>query len=188
EGAQCFRPTSAAGAPHHAPPQSWDVPGLIPSRARTQATAPHWFCVGRSFAPPAPVSLDRAPRCGGGLEPQRRQGVGGYAGEISLAPEFASKRLQADDGNLDGLVNLLAQAAVFYNPEAIIIGGAGAMNQDGLTEQLRDAFARLGMPPRLAQTALHVCDLGDRALALGAAAIVLHHIYYPAHISVAQVL
>lgn len=183
-----YDPATPAGAIHQALAGRLNVPVLIESHARAKAIASHWFGVGRTYKSFIYVNLGDNPGLGLMLEHQIIPGSDGYAGELSVMPGFTNGKTLVDKANVSGLAALITQIAVFYNPEAIIISGSPELEREGMIERLRETYSAQNLPGRLSQTAIHVCDLGERALSLGSAAIVLHRIFYPAHVSIANVL
>ncbi|GAB4318310.1 MAG: hypothetical protein Kow0059_11720 [Candidatus Sumerlaeia bacterium] len=171
--------------------KAWNVPVFIESPARAKALASRWFGVGRRFNTLAYLDLDERPGLGVLMGDQLVRGADGLAGEISLLPAFCPNGQTSHPLELNALSAILSEIAVFFNPEAIIVGSgrklaekeAGGAATEGISEAcLRAAFeSRFSADQTgpLARTAVHVCDLGGRALGLGAVAIVLQRIFHP---------
>ena len=93
--------------------------------------------------------------------------------EWALAGDTAALRVIYDAGAAIG--RALAHVANIINPETIVIGGPLTSLGDILLEPVRRGLARHAVPIIGETTGVCMSSLGDRAEALGAAAIVLAH-------------
>lgn len=87
------------------------------------------------------------------------------------AGETASRRVVADAGSLIGIH--VATICNLLNPSHVIVGGPLSATGDVLLEPIRRSIARSALPIAAETVAVVPGDLGERATALGAVALVL---------------
>ncbi len=90
---------------------------------------------------------------------------------LALTGDTAALRVVDDAGLAIGRV--LAQVANLINPEVIVIGGPLTALGDILLNPIRRGLTRHAVPVVGESTTVHMSSLGDRAEALGGAAVVL---------------
>jgi predicted NBD/HSP70 family sugar kinase/biotin operon repressor len=91
---------------------------------------------------------------------------------LALAGDRACARVLADAGQRIG--SATAIICNLLNPDRVIIGGELAAAGDILLPPLRSALERDALPFAVSRTTVCMGQLGDRAVALGAIATVLH--------------
>ncbi|WP_024288574.1 ROK family transcriptional regulator [Cellulomonas sp. KRMCY2] len=96
----------------------------------------------------------------------------------ALAGDTATLRVIEDAGLAAG--KALAGVANLVNPELIVVGGPLAGLGEILLDPIRRGLLRYAMPLAGERTTVTVSSLGDRAEALGAAALVIRNVDLPA--------
>ena len=86
--------------------------------------------------------------------------------------DVGCRRVVADAGRLLGVQ--IANLCNLLNPRRVIVAGRLATAGEILLEPLRESFARRALPHAVETVEVVPAELGDRAVALGAAALVLH--------------
>jgi len=86
--------------------------------------------------------------------------------------DIGCRRVLADAGHLLGVQ--IANLCNLLNPRRVIVAGRLASAGEILLEPLRVSFARRALPHAVQTVEVVPAELGDRAVALGAAALVLH--------------
>ena len=82
----------------------------------------------------------------------------------------------------------IATVLNLYNPEAVILGGRVASAADVFLDDLREIVAAHTLPPIWETTDIIVANGEGKYGSLGAGAVVLHHIYYSAHVTLDSVI
>lgn len=90
--------------------------------------------------------------------------------EAALAGDLGSRRVIADAGRAVGAVT--AMLCNVLNPRRVVIGGDLALADDLLLDPIREALGRQTLPSSAAMVEVVPAELGERATALGAVALV----------------
>lgn len=90
--------------------------------------------------------------------------------DAALAGDLGSRRVIADAGRAVGAVT--AMLCNVLNPRRVVVGGELAEARDLLLDPIREALGRQTLPSTAAMVGVVPAELGERATALGAVALV----------------
>lgn len=162
------------------------APTVVENHSRAMSLASSWFGVGRKYDNFAYINLGESPGVALVFENRVWQGGRCCAGDLSLLPQFSSpKKLLA---NMSDLLDLITEIAVLFDPGAIIVGGRKELENAGFEAELQAGFRKKRLPGHLGKIELRVCDVGQDALLLGSACIILNRIYHSNHVSLEKII
>jgi len=164
------------------------APAILDARARQMAIGSFWFGAGQHYSSFGWLNIGESPAVGFVSDGHALTGTHGLAGQAQYLACFPALGALDTDEGAQKMACTLAHIAVFYDPQAILLGGRSLRELAPIVTRVREAYQREGLPPRLASTPIHACDLGEDAGVLGAAATVLHHIFYSSHLTLDAVL